>query len=576
MGDLDETHKEPPAEPTTPPGATPAKANKRRRRSGVLAQLPPVPEPVEVNVRGLSPKTAFYGWLLLVLGLLVIGIGLNWGLTGGEWIPAGHDITNPDAAFADTPVQFVTADPYDILTAVLFTLSILILAVSLVTPRPAGKRLGAFGPLAGASGILGALALLSAVIGPHLVAQLPRFAAATEGPAFLISGILLLATALTFLLIGHFRDPLAAKRHEIRALGWVVFAGHWALTGMYYYEIGGADWVNMVFAYAAVFLLAYFAYQELVSRSLGTDNKSLRFTAAAVVIAASVWYAFLRVEFLAQGIIEIVTVHTVWMLEMFNHNVVINEDGRTGFMSAISYPESAFPRTVIIILACTAIQSMMIFVAAAFSVTGSGTGKDRTKIFKGLGTESGAKKAAFFIIPTLLVLAVVYQLLAGITMTPLAHIAATVFVALPILALLAVWVTGAPLSLTQRRVLVLLVTVPIVYVLNLMRNTGIIIMWADRWLEVTMPGIVGAYAGFTGGTASNAAFAIAHNWIGKGGSLLALVAIAFLVFAILPEVLRALVGLLDLPRRRGPLEQHYRALRGHTDEAKSAESAELA
>ncbi len=575
MGDQDQPRQEPPADaaPSIATAGPPSEAGKRRRRSGVLAHLPPIPEPVNVNVPGLNPKTAFFGWLILVLGILAVGVGLNWALTGGEWVPAGHDLANPDAAFADTPVQFVTADPFDIVTTSLFTLSIVILAISLVTPRPSGSRLGIFRPLAMGSGIFGALALASAILGPHLVAQLPRFAAAAEGTAFPIAGILFLALALAFLVIGLYRDALAAKRHEIRALGWIVFAGHWAMTGMYYYEIEGGDWVNMMFAYAAVFLLAYFAYQELVSRSLGEDNKSLRFTAAAVVFAASVWYAFLRVEFLAEFVIELVAVHTVWMLEMFNQNVVINEDGRTGFVSAISYPEAAFPRTVIIILACTAIQSMMIFVGAAFAVSGSGTGKDRTRIFN--YNPSGTAKTIITLVAVLVAM-LSYVLVSLAPISPLERIGAALFISLPVLALLGVAASGKPLSLMQRRILVVLVTVPIVYVLNLMRNTGIIIMWADRWLEMTMPGLIGFYASVTGGTASNAAFGIAHNWIGKGGSLLALVAIAFLVFAILPEVLRALVGLLDLPRRRGPLEQYYRALRGHTDQAKTAESPDLA
>jgi hypothetical protein len=46
-----------------------------------------------------------------------------------------------------------------------------------------------------------------------------------------------------------------------------------------------------------------------------------------------------------------------------------------------------------------------------------------------------------------------------------------------------------------------------------------------------------------------------HDAIGKGGSLLAMVAIAFAVFRWFPEFLQALFGVLDLVERDGPIER---------------------
>lgn len=567
MGEEHTTTPDPPGPEAAPDGTS---RSSKRKKSGLLAHLPPVPEPKEVHVDGLAPKRAFYGWLIIVIAILVAGVGLNYVMTDGEWIPYEPRIADPEAALGDTPVQFITTDPYDLLTAALFTISIILLGVSLFMRSTPGKRIGIIAALAAAAGALSILSFTGAAFGQHLAAWSPTLAAITQGTGLLVAAGITGALAIILLMLGLHR---AGKRHETRALGWLVFAAHWALTGMYYFVTGGGDWVNMIFAYAAVFLLGYFAYQELVSRSLGEDNPSLRFTAAAVVIAAGVWYAFMRVEVLSQVLIETVTVHTVWMLELFNHNVAIGTDGQTGFQSAISYPEAFQKRIVIIILACTAIQSMMIFVAAALATKDQGLG--RMKVFQGPQASTGAK-ALLFLAPSLVVLAFAYWLIAGASVGPLEHIAAAIFVSIPIVALWGVWVSGSPLSLNQRRWLVILVTVPIVYILNLTRNTGIIMMWADRWLERTTPGLVGMYSDLSGAGTSSAAFSIAHNYIGKGGSLIALVVIAFIVFKILPEVLRALVGLLDLPRRRGPLEQHWRALRGHKDEPAPAKAPETA
>jgi archaeosortase A len=466
-----------------PVGPTPGDApTARMERKGWLAGLPAIPEPVQVEVPGLTPRTALLAWLAVAVGILALGIGLNWALTDGGWVPPTDRVVDSDAALGDTPVQFITTHPFDLFTASLFIVSVLVLAVSLVTRREDGGP-GLYPKLA--LGALGA-ALLYGIAFSVLRHFAPPGDVATRSAMWIL--VLLAAVGLGFALLARYRNPLAARRHEIRAIGWVLFAFHWAASGMYYFVIENGDWVNMLFSYASVFLLTYFAYQEFVSRALGEDNKSLRFLAGAIVIAATVWFAFLRIEFLAKWIIETVAGHTVLMLQALGHDVRLGIDGRTGFLSAISYAETLYPRTVIIILACTAIQSIMIFVAAALAVDS------------------------------------------------------------------APW---------RRRFAAILITAPIVYFLNLLRNTGIIIMWADRWLE----------RNFAFVNSSDFAFSIAHNWIGKGGSLIALVLIALIVFRILPETLRALIGVLDLPRRRGPLEQQYRAIRGLKDD-KPAPAAE--
>ena len=51
-------------------------------------------------------------------------------------------------------------------------------------------------------------------------------------------------------------------------------------------------------------------------------------------------------------------------------------------------------------------------------------------------------------------------------------------------------------------------------------------------------------------------FYFMHHVIGKIGSLLALIILAFFAFNILPELYDNIMGLVDLPKRKGPLETY--------------------
>ena len=93
--------------------------------------------------------------------------------------------------------------------------------------------------------------------------------------------------------------------------------------------------------------------------------------------------------------------------------------------------------------------------------------------------------------------------------------------------------TQAPLA---KKVKFSLIVGAIIYVLNLVRNTGIIWFYGQ----------------------GEASFWVMHNAIGKGGSLLAMIGIAFAVFKWFPEFFKALVSVLDLPDRDGPIERHLK------------------
>jgi archaeosortase A (PGF-CTERM-specific) len=85
---------------------------------------------------------------------------------------------------------------------------------------------------------------------------------------------------------------------------------------------------------------------------------------------------------------------------------------------------------------------------------------------------------------------------------------------------------NAPL---RKRALAFMISVPVVYVLNLFRNAFVIAAYGYEWF----------------GSAEQS-FYIAHHVISKFASLAALILIAYYVFKVLPEVLKFISSIIDM------------------------------
>jgi archaeosortase A (PGF-CTERM-specific) len=81
----------------------------------------------------------------------------------------------------------------------------------------------------------------------------------------------------------------------------------------------------------------------------------------------------------------------------------------------------------------------------------------------------------------------------------------------------------------RRKLAAFLVSVPTIYVLNILRNAFVLTATGNQWF----------------GLPENS-FYVSHNIIAKFGSLGALVLISYLVFKLLPELLDMVVGVYDL------------------------------
>ena len=82
-------------------------------------------------------------------------------------------------------------------------------------------------------------------------------------------------------------------------------------------------------------------------------------------------------------------------------------------------------------------------------------------------------------------------------------------------------------SSSKRKMTVFLITVPTIYILNLLRNMFIVVSYGDMWFGPN-------------------SFEIGHNYLGKAGSGIVLVVLAYVALKLLPELMDMIIDLWDL------------------------------
>ncbi len=244
---------------------------------------------------------------------------------------------------------------------------------------------------------------------------------------------------------------------KARVLGWIVFSMYWATQPNTLYFGEEQDLVNAVLCIAGIFVLFYLAYHDWYASHKKLSQNSLQWIAGASAIAGLIYF-IIELTPLAMLLIKTVAYQSGMLLSIFVSGVEI--EGRF-----LIYND----QVIRIIFACTAVQSMVIFIGM---------------------------------------------------LLPLQSIDA------------------------KRKSIGIVFTIGTVYILNLVRNASIVYM-------------VGVYGpGF---------FSIAHNYIGKGGSLIALVAILFILGKYMPEIFDEIFSLIDLPKRNGPIENWIKKIGKRND-----------
>ncbi len=238
----------------------------------------------------------------------------------------------------------------------------------------------------------------------------------------------------------------------LKIVGWFGFSFFWAtkINELYYGE--GEDVVNAFLCITGIFLLSYLAYHEWLTTKGEKRVRCLNWAAGVAAIAGLIYFV-VELTPLAYWLIDVVTAQSAGLLNLFIGNV--EAEGNIILYDGVYL--------VNIIFACTAIQSIVIFVGGIL---------------------------------------------------PLEQVD---------------W---------KRKAYGLLITIVPIYFLNLIRNALIGYLIKDN------PDM----------------FFMAHNIIGKGLSLVALVLLLVIVSKLIPELFDEIICLTDLPKRKGPLEQQLKGL----------------
>ena len=137
---------------------------------------------------------------------------------------------------------------------------------------------------------------------------------------------------------------------KIKILGWMIFIFYWAAQPTVLYVGGNGDIVNAFICIAGVYVLSYIAYQEWLSIKRKENLNSLNWIAGASCIAGIIYFG-IELTLLEMWLREVVAAQSAGLLDLFTGPVYL--DGvHIGYKKA----------HIILIFACTAVQSMVIFV----------------------------------------------------------------------------------------------------------------------------------------------------------------------------------------------------------------------
>jgi len=144
---------------------------------------------------------------------------------------------------------------------------------------------------------------------------------------------------------------------KIRICGWGFIAFFWStqINSLYFGEEGDA--VNTFFCAAGVFVLLYVAYHEWLSLKRKEDVSCLNWIAGAGVVAGFIYFG-IEMTSLEMWLREVVASQSAGILNVFTGNVYQKGTDITWGQASVG-----------IIFACTAVQSMVLFVGMILPLT---------------------------------------------------------------------------------------------------------------------------------------------------------------------------------------------------------------
>ncbi len=333
-----------------------------------------------------------------------------------------------------------------------------------------------------------------------------------------------LLAGLVLLGFGFSRETWSKR---LTLVGWVLFGWYWGLVAMDLLIKEGQDYVNFVFALVGVYFFVYLAYHQWLSLVRGVRNDAVHFVNVAAFITAGTYFLIAKVQTIRVALIEMVGHHTRFGLELFGQGdskglqfVIDKQDswGPVTFFYPDRYCHAG--RSDPVGDYCATLPADQQYISTVVPPPETWLEK---LLFMNPSGES------LQIVPVSIILA-----------------CTAVQVIMLFVGLFAG--TQAPL---RKKVYASIGVGVVVYVLNLIRNVGIIWLYGQ----------------------GHASFWMMHNAIGKGGSLIAMVGIAFALFRLFPEFFHSLVGVLDLPDRDGPIERTLKIGRRRPGSASPTDAA---
>lgn len=316
-----------------------------------------------------------------------------------------------------------------------------------------------------------------------------------------------LFAGLGLLGFGFLARPWARR---LTMAGWLLFGLYWSLVAQDLFVEENGDYVNMAFALLGTYFFTYLAYHQWLNEVRQVENRTVRFLNVSTFIAAGSYFIIDKLEPLRMWLIVTVSNQTAWMLGLFG------QGPSKGLVYLVDTSDVESPTTF--------------FYSPYFC--------DQSHPIKAVAewcTQQGLTRHYTPVVPDDFWGPILHF---NPTHEPTTIIPVTVILACTALQSIMLFVglfmgTSAPL---RKKLWASGIIAAVVYVLNLVRNTGIIWFYGEGVMS----------------------FWVIHDAIGKGGSLLAMIGIAFGCFAWFPEFLTALVGVLDLPHRDGPVERVLR------------------
>lgn len=298
--------------------------------------------------------------------------------------------------------------------------------------------------------------------------------------------------------------------------GWVLFGFYWALVAQDLFVKENQDYVNFTFALVGVYLFTYVAYHQWLSSVRGVRNDAVHFLNVATFVAAGAYFLIAKITPFRVWLINVVGGHTKSGLDLFGQGdakgiqfIVDKQDsqGPVTFFYPDTYCDQR--RGDLVGEYCREHD-----VTSADGQIFIHTNPDAPQNFLESWLQYAPAGEDLLIVPVSIILAC----------TAIQSI------------MLFVGLFAGTVAPLRKKIIASLVVGAIIYILNLVRNVGIIWFYGQ----------------------GHASFFVMHNVIGKGGSLVAFVAIAFAVFRFFPEFFKSLVGVIDLTDRDGPIERTLR------------------